>query len=163
MSAGSFPDQIPLLRDLAERLTSAGLTVAAAESLTGGRVAAALTALPGSSAFFLGGVVAYADSAKTGLLGVPETVLARVGAVSEECARAMAEGVCRALGARLAVATTGIAGPDGGSAAKPVGLVWLAVATEAGARAVRRQYSGDRRAVTQAATDDALRLLLEAL
>ena len=144
---------------LARRLTDAGLTVAAAESLTGGRVAAALTRRPGSSAYFLGSVVAYANEVKTNVLGVPAAVLLEHGAVSEACARAMAEGVRRHLGASLAVATTGIAGPDGGSPAKPVGLVWLAVAGEEGVRTAEHRFTGNRRAVTAAATLEALKLL----
>jgi len=144
---------------LARRLTAAGLTVAAAESLTGGRVAAALTRRPGSSAFFLGSVVAYANEVKIKLLDVPEAVLSEHGAVSEACARAMAQGVRRRLGARLAVASTGIAGPDGGSPAKPLGLVWLAVAGETGLWTAEHRFTGDRRAVTRAATMEALRFL----
>ena len=147
---------------LARRLTAAGLTVAAAESLTGGRVAAELTRRPGSSAYFRGAVVAYANEVKTDLLGVPEAVLAEYGAVSEACARAMAEGVRRRLGADLAVATTGIAGPDGGSPAKPVGLVWLAVAGPQGVQAAEHRFTGNRREVTAAATAEALILLARA-
>jgi PncC family amidohydrolase len=147
---------------LARRLTAAGLTVAAAESLTGGRVAAALTRRPGSSAFFLGSVVAYSNEAKIKLLDVPEAVLREHGAVSEACARAMALGVRRRLGAGLAVASTGIAGPDGGSPAKPVGLVWLAAAGDEGVLTAEHRFTGGRRAVTAAATTEALRLLARA-
>jgi PncC family amidohydrolase len=163
MSTGPFSEEIALVRFLAGKLTAAGLTVATAESLTGGRVAAALTSVPGSSAYFQGGVAAYADSAKMDILGVPEAVLAEAGAVSEACARAMAEGARRRLRAHLAVAATGVAGPDGGSPAKPVGLVWLAVASEAETRAVRHQFPGDREAVTRAAVCEALRLLASVL
>jgi nicotinamide-nucleotide amidase len=144
---------------LARRLEAAGLTVAAAESLTGGRVAAALTRRPGSSAYFLGSVVAYANEAKTSLLDVSEALLAEHGAVSAACARAMAEGARRRFRASLAVAATGIAGPDGGSSAKPVGLVWLAVAGAEGVWTAEHHFTGDRRAVTSAATLEALRLL----
>jgi PncC family amidohydrolase len=147
---------------LARRLTAAGLTVATAESLTGGRVAAALTRRPGSSVYFLGSVVAYANEVKTNILDVPEAVLLEHGAVSEACARAMAEGVRRRLGASLAVATTGMAGPDGGSPAKPVGLVWLAVAGDEGVQTAEHRFTGNRRAVTAAATAEALRLLARA-
>jgi PncC family amidohydrolase len=153
---------LELLESLAGRLRADGLTVATAESLTGGRVAAALTLPAGSSAYFLGSVVAYANPVKVELLGVPEEVLAEHGAVSEACARAMAEGVRRRLGARVALATTGIAGPGGGSPAKPVGLVWLAVAGDGGVQAESHQFSGDRAAVTEAATRAALRLLARA-
>ena len=147
---------------LARRLTAAGLTVAVAESLTGGRVAAVLTRRPGSSAYFLGSVVAYANEAKTRLLDVPEAVLSEHGAVSEACARAMAEGVRRRLGADLAVAVTGIAGPDGGSPAKPVGLVWLAVAGPDGVQTAEHRFPGNRREVTAAATAEAVSFLARA-
>jgi len=147
---------------LARHLAAAGLTVAAAESLTGGRVAAALTRRPGSSAYFLGSVVAYANEAKVKLLDVPEAVLREHGAVSEACARAMALGARRCLGADLAVAATGIAGPDGGSPAKPVGLVWLAVAGDEGLLTAEHRFAGDRRAVTRAAVTEALGLLARA-
>jgi PncC family amidohydrolase len=142
-------------------LTAAGLTVAAAESLTGGRLAAALTARPGSSAYFLGSVVAYADEVKTNLLDVPPALLLEHGAVSEPAARAMAEGARRRLGADLAVAATGVAGPGGGSPAKPVGLVWLAVAGEDGVRTADHLFTGGRRAVPEAAVREALKLLWE--
>ena len=148
-----------MARALARRLVAAGLTVAAAESLTGGRVAAALTRRPGSSAYFLGSVVAYANQAKASLLDVPESLLAEHGAVSEACARAMAEGARRRFKSSLAVAATGLAGPDGGSPAKPVGLVWLAVAGSEGVRTAEHHFIGDRRAVTSAATIEALSML----
>lgn len=121
-----------LTQALFAKLIEKKLTVVTAESVTGGGVAAALTSLSGSSAYFLGGVMAYSNQLKVELLGVPLEVLAEHGAVSEECARAMAEGARRKLGAGVAVATTGIAGPTGATPTKPVGLVWLAVATENG-------------------------------
>lgn len=103
-------------------------TLAVAESCTGGRVASRLTSVPGSSAYFLEGVVAYANAAKTRRLGVPSSLLARHGAVSAETAEAMAQGVRRSAGADWGLAVTGIAGPGGGSAHKPVGLAYLGVA-----------------------------------
>jgi len=144
---------------LAEKLASSGLTVAAAESCTGGRVATALTSAPGSSAYFQGAVVAYSNQMKVELLGVPVEVIIKHGAVSEECARAMAEGARRKMNVRAAVSTTGIAGPEGGSPEKPVGLVWLAVATDQGTTSVKKQLSGDRSSISAAAANEALSLL----
>jgi nicotinamide-nucleotide amidase len=139
---------------------SAGLTLAAAESCTGGMVCSAITDVPGSSSVLLGGVVAYANSAKIELLSVPPGLLEQCGAVSERTALAMAEGARMRFGADVAVSTTGIAGPDGGTAEKPVGLVWLAVATAGGARAWEmRMSAGDRYAVRARATARALDLV----
>ncbi len=151
------------IQALAERLKQARVTVAAAESLTGGLVAAALTSVPGSSLYFQGAVVAYSNQLKVELLGIPMEVILDHGAVSEECARAMAEGARRKLGVDLAVATTGIAGPDGGSPGKPVGLVWLAVSTHLGTRAERRVLSGDREQITRQAVSESLGLLSAAI
>ena len=103
-------------------------TVGTAESCTGGLIAAAITAVPGSSEYFLGGVVSYANSVKAKLLGVPEEILGTVGAVSGECARFMAQGAATALGADWAVSVTGVAGPTGGDAVRPVGTVYLGAA-----------------------------------
>lgn len=114
--------------DLLRRLKNAGVTVACAESCTGGNIAHLITLTPGASAYFLGGVVAYSNEVKKNLLGVVDRDLQTQGAVSEVVACQMAQGVRKALGAQYAVATTGIAGPDGGSAQKPVGTVWIAVA-----------------------------------
>ncbi len=115
-----------------EACRARGATVATVESCTGGLIAGALTAIPGSSDVVLGGLVTYSNAAKMALAGVPETVLASHGAVSEPVARAMAEGGRGALAATLAVSVTGVAGPGGGSEAKPVGLVHFACAGPAG-------------------------------
>ena len=125
-------------------LRERGARVAVAESCTGGLVAGKLTDVPGSSDYFVGGVVAYADAAKQSLLGVPEALLARHGAVSEPVARAMAEGARARFGADLAVATTGISGPGGGSEAKPVGLVHIALADAQGTHADHFVFPLDR-------------------
>lgn len=134
----SLPEHLGKL--LAER----GLTLAVAESCTGGLAAELLTRAPGSSRYFVGGVVAYANSAKTQLLGVPTELIAQHGAVSAEVARAMAEGVRERLGADIGLAFTGIAGPDGGSEQKPVGLVHWAVARASGSEQRERVFIGGR-------------------
>jgi nicotinamide-nucleotide amidase len=138
-------------------------TVAVAESCTGGAVCAALTTVPGSSETFIGGVVAYDNAVKASLLGVRQETLASVGAVSEQSAIEMAEGVRRRLGANIGVSTTGIAGPSGGTAEKPVGLVYFGLATAAGARAVRTTFPGDRDAIQHRARVSALAMLWEHL
>ncbi|MCU0670382.1 MAG: competence/damage-inducible protein A [Myxococcota bacterium] len=143
-----------------------GATLAVAESCTGGMIGELLTAVPGSSAYFKGGVVAYWNDAKAALLDVPESVLAEHGAVSEPTARAMAEGARARFGTTLAVATTGIAGPTGGSADKPVGLVYVALATQAGSdvRELRLAFDRERnrRLTAQIAIDWVRRHLLGA-
>lgn len=137
-----------------------GEVIATAESCTGGMIASALTDVPGSSAVFTGGVVAYDNSVKSGLLNVPPGLLAQFGAVSEETARAMAEGALAVPGATIAVATTGIAGPDGGSEDKPVGLVWFAFARAGGeVRTAEHRLQGARAAVRGRATLIALDML----
>ena len=138
-----------------------GLTVATAESCTGGGVASAITANPGSSAYFRGGVVSYSNDAKRELLDVPEAVLAAHGAVSAQTAVAMAQGAARRLGADLGVSTTGVAGPDGGTADKPVGLVYVAVHDAAGDDVRRFTWTGDRIENIAASVQAALDLLLE--
>lgn len=149
-----------LARAAGEALLSRGWSVAAAESCTAGLVLTALTDVPGSSRYVLGGVVAYADRVKRELLGVPAALLAEEGAVSEGAARAMAEGVARVTGAEVGIAITGIAGPAGGTLTKPVGTVWFAVTTPGGpAWAGRAHFEGDRAAVREQAARHALELL----
>jgi PncC family amidohydrolase len=149
---------------LAERLQGIclgrGLTVATAESCTGGLVAHAITAVPGSSGYFLGAIVAYGDRAKMELLGVHGEAVRAHGAVSAQVARSMAEGARVRLAADLAVAVTGIAGPGGGTAGKPVGLTYLAVADADGAEVRRLTWSGDRHANIEASAAAALELLI---
>jgi len=137
--------------------------VATAESCTGGAIAARLTSQAGSSAYFVGSVVSYANDVKHGVLGVPNDVLANPGAVSEPTARAMAESVRDLMSATHAVSTTGIAGPDGGTARKPVGTVYIGIATPGGTRVEHHVFPGDRAAVIAAAADRALELLLGAV
>jgi nicotinamide-nucleotide amidase len=135
---GSLPDHVGAM--LAER----GQTLAIAESCTGGLAAELLTRIPGSSRYFLGGAVVYANSAKTELLGVPAALIAEHGAVSVAVAQAMAEGVRARLGADYGLAFTGIAGPDGGSEQKPVGLVHWALASAIGTESRERVFPGAR-------------------
>lgn len=151
---------VALAGRLQERCTALGLTVATAESCTGGLVAHALTEVPGSSAYVRGGIVAYSDEIKVWLLGVGEDVIAAHGAVSAQVAVAMAEGARERLATDLAVGVTGVAGPDGGTEAKPVGLVYVAVAG-LGAPVVRRfLWAGDRAANKRESAAAAIELLL---
>jgi nicotinamide-nucleotide amidase len=142
---------------------AARMMVATAESCTGGLVAGALTEIAGSSDVVERGFVTYSNAAKTELLGVPAELILAEGAVSEPVAKAMAEGAVARSAADLAVAITGIAGPGGGSATKPVGLVWFGLARRGGASRTERQvFPGDRGAVRAAAVARALALLHEA-
>jgi len=141
-----------------------GQTIAVAESCTGGRLAAALTATAGASAVFRGGIVAYDNAVKMAELDVPAAILAEHGAVSEETARAMAAGARARLATDVGFATTGIAGPDGGSEQKPVGLVWFALALPEGRSVVAKMnFRGDRNAVQTRASIYALGMLWRAL
>lgn len=140
-----------------------GWRIGAAESCTGGLLGARLTDAAGSSDVFTGSVITYADAAKVALLGVPEALLAAEGAVSGRVAEAMASGARTRLAVDVAVGITGIAGPGGGSEAKPVGTVWFGVASPAGVRSVRYQFPGTRAEVRQRAVQTALWLLREAI
>ena len=148
---------------VADGLRSAGATVAVAESCTGGLLGARLTERPGSSEYFLGGVISYANQLKMDLVGVPPGMLAQYGAVSEEVAGAMAEGVRAAARADYGLAVTGVAGPDGGTPEKPVGLVYVGCARADGTRVVRGHYPGDRTSVRAFSATAALHLLRRAL
>jgi len=153
------------LADLAQRLgralRSRNLRVATAESCTGGWIAKALTDVPGSSQWLEGGIVAYSNSAKSALLGVPAALIAAHGAVSEHVVRAMAQGARARLGVPLAVAVSGIAGPDGGTPDKPVGTVWFAWADGGQTTAAGERFDGDREAVRRKSVALALRRLVE--
>ncbi len=140
-------------------LREKGLTLAVAESCTGGLLGMRLTEVPGSSDYFRGGVIAYSNAVKEAVLGVPRAILEGKGAVSPECARAMAEGVRRVLGADLALAITGIAGPTGGTPEKPVGLVYIALAHPGGVEVERHEFRGSRQGVRWSASEAALALL----
>jgi len=153
------------LEDLARRLQetclAARLTVATAESCTGGLVAHGITSIPGSSGYFLGAIVSYADRVKVEALGVPPDVLATHGAVSAQVALAMAAGVRDRLATDLGVGITGVAGPEGGSEEKPVGLVYVGVCDRLGSDVRRFHWAGDRTANNQASAAEALRFLAE--
>lgn len=140
-------------------LRGQGGTLATAESLTGGRLAAAMTAVPGASAAYVGGVVAYATRAKQQLLGVPEALVAEHGVVSVECARAMASGVRDALDATWGLSTTGVAGPDR-QEGHPVGTVFVGLAGPDGSSAVALSLAGDRAEVQDLTVDEAIATLV---
>lgn len=149
---------------LGELLKARGWLACTAESCTGGLVAHRLTNIAGSSAYVLGGVVAYANEIKMALLGVQESTLIAHGAVSAETADEMARGALARFGADVAVSITGIAGPGGGSPEKPVGLTYIAAATRAGLfRVERHLWQGERIAVKEQSADAALRLMMAAM
>ncbi|CAG0960354.1 nicotinamide-nucleotide amidase [Burkholderiales bacterium] len=153
-----------LVEDLATRARARGLRLATAESCTGGMLAAAMTSLAGSSDWFERGYVTYSNTAKTAELGVPAALIESAGAVSEAVARAMALGARVRSGAAWAVALTGVAGPGGGSADKPVGTVWIAWAGPQGEVSARCfHFVGDRAAVREQAVSAALTGLIDAL
>lgn len=126
-------------------LAESGKTLSAAESCTGGLISELITSVPGSSAYYLGSVTSYANKVKTGVLQVPEEIILEHGAVSSECVAKMAEGVRRLTGSDYSVATSGIAGPGGGSDLKPVGLVWIAVSSEKGTETFSHVFKNDRK------------------
>ena len=152
-----------LVEAVADVLTSGSHTLAVAESCTGGLMAKRITDLPGSSTYFRGGVIAYADHVKLELLGVEEAVLVESGAVSEAVVAGMARGVADLLKADVGVGITGVAGPGGGTPDKPVGTVWIAVAVQGSVRTSHRVFPGDREAVRERASQAALLLLYGAL
>ena len=150
-------------QELASLFRTSGLTLALAESCTGGMIAARVTDIAGCSAWFKGGVVAYSNELKTALLDVPAPMLAMYGAVSEQVGRAMAEGARKTSNSDLALAVTGIAGPDGGMPEKPVGTVYIALADQDGCEVVRCHFSGDRAAVRQQTVEKGLLMLKKRL
>jgi nicotinamide-nucleotide amidase len=152
-------DQETMIGRVGQLLKNAQLTITTAESCTGGLLGAALTQEPGSSGFYLGGVVSYSNSLKQGLLGISEENLLKYGAVSEEVAKEMAAGIRSKVGSDLAISTTGIAGPDGGSVQKPVGLVYVGLATPEGVQVEKIQLYGERESVRQLTVQAALNRL----
>ena len=152
-----------LARELGAALTARRWHVACAESCTGGWIAKTLTDIPGSSAWFGWGVVAYDDQAKVEMLDVKKDLLDEHGAVSEPVVRALAEGVIRISGAELAVAVSGVAGPAGGTDEKPVGTVWFAWTGPDGTQTQDRRFAGDREAIRRDSVAEALHGLLALL
>ncbi|MBN2586835.1 MAG: CinA family protein [Candidatus Fermentibacteraceae bacterium] len=149
-----------LAEEIGNLLRSSGMTVSLAESCTGGMLGAILTSAPGASDWFAGGVTAYSDLVKVSLLNVPEETIAEHGAVSRQTAEAMASGIRELTGTDLSLAVTGIAGPGGGSAEKPVGTVWMALCHADRVLAWRESFSGGREVVRRDAADYLLRKLL---
>lgn len=158
-ASGGAPEPT-LAGELGDVLRPAGLTVAVAESSTGGMVGSMITDQPGSSAYFVGGVIAYSNEVKQEQLGVSPDLIKRVGAVSREVAEAMADGARKRFGTSLAVAVTGIAGPDADGSAKPIGLTYVAVASEGRVLAHEFNFKGDRVSNRRQAATEALRLLI---
>jgi nicotinamide-nucleotide amidase len=162
-----MPNTDQYLTELAARLgqglQQAGAQVSCAESCTGGGIAEAITRIPGSSAWFEAGYITYSNTQKTRQLGVPADLFGAVGAVSREVVEAMVRGAQQHSGARYGVAVSGVAGPDGGSADKPVGTVWLAWGDGLQLFSQRRQFAGDRQAVRRQTVEAALEGLLRLL
>ena len=150
-------------RNVVEALTRCGATLCTAESCTGGGIGAAVTAVPGSSECFVGGIIAYANRAKIGMLGVSPDELDRHGAVSECVAAAMARGARERFGAGLAVSVTGVAGPSGGTDVKPVGLVFIGISCGSGERVERHMFRGNRESVRAQTICAALEMVLKQL
>lgn len=149
-----------LVSQLAAQLIARGERLAVAESCTGGLIAAACTDLPGSSAWFERGLVTYSNESKQELLGLSPALIAEHGAVSEPVVRAMAQALLNLADVQQALAVSGVAGPDGGTPAKPVGTVWIAWASASGLRSQRYLFAGDRQAVREQAVRAALQGLL---
>jgi PncC family amidohydrolase len=155
--------RLRLITDIAEKLGSKKLTLCTAESCTGGLTGALCTSVPGSSAWFMGGIIAYANSIKEHLLKVPAEVLRQYGAVSRETAGAMLTGALQACAADCAIAITGVAGPDGGNAEKPVGFVITGIAVPGRQLITETTFHGDRAAIRLSAATQALQMLNNAL
>ena len=149
------------LANAAEAIKSRSYSLGTAESCTGGGIGALVTSLAGSSEFFIGGIIAYSNRIKHDVLGVPDDLLETCGAVSSECARAMAEGAANLLHADVTVAVTGIAGPGGGSSEKPVGLVYIAARSPPRTIVRKFLFTGNRRDVREATQLSALELICE--
>lgn len=146
---------------IGEILKATGKTLSTAESCTGGMISSLITSVPGSSEYFLGSVTSYANSVKENVLGVPSRIIEEYGAVSSECVSAMAEGVRRLTGSDYSVATSGIAGPGGGSDKKPVGTVWIGVSSHMGTETFSLRFNSDRKRNIERFSSSALHILLK--
>ena len=159
-----YSEQDDTLQECIGRILSKyGKTVSTAESCTGGTISALFTSVPGSSEYFLGAATSYANSVKTAVLGVPEEVIRQHGAVSSECVAAMAEGARRITGSDYSVATSGIAGPGGGSVEKPVGTVWIGVSSPKETKTYKMVFKGDRKRNIERFSANALNILRQTL
>ena len=150
-----------LAEKLIEEAALRNVTIALAESCTGGMIAGVLTDVPGASKVFLGSAVTYSNEAKTDILGVDPDIINDHGAVSSYCAEKMAEGAKRIFRSEIALSVTGIAGPDGGSAEKPVGTVWFGISSNDATYTLKKQFSGERALIRNSAVKTALEALLE--
>lgn len=146
--------------ELVARLCAQRLTLTTAESCTGGLIAAAITDVSGASSVFHQGIITYANAAKITLLGVDSSILKMHGAVSEEVAKAMADGARKKSGADIAISATGIAGPTGGSAQKPIGLVYIGISSETKTHSEKYLFTGDRKSIRTQAVEAALQLAI---
>ncbi|MBE0517676.1 MAG: CinA family protein [Thermoplasmata archaeon] len=150
-----------LAEELGQVLRSKGLTLSTAESCTGGKMGDMITAVPGSSDYYLGGVISYSDDAKASILSVDSELIVSKGAVSDEVAVQMARGCMERFSSNVAISTTGIAGPTGGTPTKPVGLVFICVCSDKASVCTRNLFLGDREDVRVQSTEAALRMTLE--
>lgn len=150
-----------LAERLVEEAASRNMTIALAESCTGGLIAGSLTNVPGASVVFLGSAVTYSNEAKIDILRVDPRIINEYGAVSSECAEKMSEGAKRIFRSEIALSVTGIAGPDGGSEEKPVGTVWFGISSNDATYTFKKQFSGERAFIRNSAVKTALEALLE--
>jgi PncC family amidohydrolase len=161
MSLRNQQSTISLVKQISDICISSNRTLSVAESCTGGLIGGAITALPGVSRFFRGGVIAYENEIKRNILKVPKIALEKYGAVSSQTVLAMATGVKKLFKTDYSIAVSGIAGPDGGTKEKPVGLVWIGISTSDSTRAFRHVFRGNRSTVRSLAVKNALQLLIK--
>lgn len=156
-------EDLAFLKRVGDLLISRNLSVSTAESCTGGRIASLITSVAGSSAYFKGGIVSYSNEVKIDVLGVPKSDVEEYGAVSKPVVEGMARGAMRVLGSDCSVATSGIAGPGGGTPEKPVGTVWIAVAIGNRIESHCFHFTGDRQEIIRQSTEKAFKILIRIL